>query len=57
MPFDKPGTLTPQQSYDVATYIKISQQPTALEATGEPRLAEVAAALRSAASRYSAYRR
>lgn len=32
---------------DVANYIKISQQPTALEATGDPRLADVAAALRS----------
>ena len=42
---------------DVATYIKISQQPTVLEATGEPRLAEVAQRCAAAASRYGASRR
>jgi 2-dehydropantoate 2-reductase len=32
---------------DVANYFKISQQPTALEATDDPRLADIAATLRS----------
>ena len=27
MPFDKPGTLTPQQAYDVATYINTRPRP------------------------------
>jgi len=27
MPFDKPGTLTPQQAYDVATYINTRARP------------------------------
>ena len=27
MPFDKPGTLTPQQSFDVATYINSRPRP------------------------------
>ena len=37
------GTITG----DIAEYVKIAQQPTALEASDDPRLSQVAAALRT----------
>jgi thiosulfate dehydrogenase len=35
MPFDKPGTLTPQQAYDVATYINSRPRPDFARKSGD----------------------
>jgi thiosulfate dehydrogenase len=35
MPFDKPGSLTPQQAFDVATYINTRPRPDFVRKSGD----------------------